>query len=80
MPGKTSVDSQRVKLQPFFSPVGFGGYGGAYGGGYSSYGGGYGSYGYGYRPYGGMGYGAGGAYGNVDSPFLQQAEVSRKNM
>ena len=54
--------------------AGFGGGLGGYGAGYSSYGGGYGSYGggygYGYRPY------AGGMYGNVDSPFLQQAEVS----
>lgn len=55
-------------------PIGFGGGLGGYGGGYSSYGGGYGGgYGYGYRPY------AGGMYGNVDSPFLQQAEVSEQS-
>ena len=60
------------------SPQGFGGGYGGYGGGYSSYGGAYGSYGagyggnYSYRPYGAAGpmYG-----GNLDSPFLQQAEV-----
>jgi len=37
--------------------------------------GGYGNYGYGYRPYGGAGM-YGGAYGgNLDSPFIRQAEV-----